>query len=114
MRKPALSVAASPLHVDVLDIERGAPDTQRSYRAYGVALVETFVLPLPDGTVGRCWIPTAEAIAIEAFGRGWIASALRERSNRLGAQTVADELRRPAGCRLSATNAAGERFRVAA
>jgi hypothetical protein len=100
-----LPAAAARLHVDVLAIEREDPDTERAHRAYGIAMVESFVLRLPDGTHGRCWIPTAEAIAIGAFGRGWVAGALRARAARVGGPALVAELRRPSGCRLTAADA---------
>ena len=100
-----LPAAAARLHVDVLGIEREDPDTERAHRAHGIAMVERFVLRLPDGTHGRCWIPTAEAMAIDAFGRGWVAEALRARAGRVGAPVLVAELCRPSGCRLTAADA---------
>jgi hypothetical protein len=105
----ALPAPASRLRVDVLAIEREDPDTERSHRAHGIAMVEAFALSLPDGTQGRCWIPTAEAMAIEAFGRGWVARALRARLDRIGDQALAAELGHPSGCRLAAADAPGDR-----
>jgi len=100
----ALQHARPIVHIDVLAIERELPDTERSQRAYGIAMVEAFALPLPDGTQGRCWIPTAEAMAIEAFGRAWVAQALRVHAARVGAQSLTAELRSHSGCRLAAAD----------
>jgi hypothetical protein len=92
------------LAIDVLAIERELPDTRRAGEFDGVAMVESFRLPLPDGGHGRCWIATAEALAIPGFGRGWIARALRARGRRQGEAELVAALAAPSGCRLSAAD----------
>ncbi len=93
--------AVPRLRVDVLEIERLLPDTERAHRLHGIAMVETFTVPLPDGRLGRCWIATADAFTVGAFGRVWIAHALRRRAVRIGDEELIEQLAQVSGCRLT-------------
>jgi hypothetical protein len=104
MSTALLEAPPAPLKLEVLALHRVTPDTERAYRVYGVAMVETFDLPLPDGGVGRCWIPTAEAMAIGGFGRGWIASALAMRADQIGQHELIEQLAARPALRLCAAD----------
>ena len=104
-----LEAPPAPLRLDPLALRREDPDTVRAHRAHGVAMVEAFAVPLPDGRVGRCWIPTAEALAIGAFGRGWVAAALAVRADRVGGSELIEQMGAHPGLRLSAADVPASR-----
>lgn len=106
MSAALLETPVVPMILDVLALKREATDTEHAYRAHGVAMVQRFAVPLPDGRVGRCWIATAEAMAIAAFGRGWIAAALAARADQVGESALIEQLAAPSGLRLSAADEA--------
>jgi hypothetical protein len=62
-------------------LTREIPDTALAARFDGEPMVQSFLVSLPRGRVGRVWITTAEAMAVSGFGRQWVAAeltALRE------------------------------------
>jgi hypothetical protein len=80
---------------DQLEIEREPPDTARAAEFDGCPMVQSFLVSVDGSVVGRCWITTAEALAVPAFGRAWIAARLNEMPD------AVDALRAPGGLRLS-------------
>jgi hypothetical protein len=60
--------------IDALSITRDAPDTRLFAEFDGEPLVQSFAV----GDLGRAWITTAEALAVPAFGRQWVADRLNE------------------------------------
>jgi hypothetical protein len=86
---------------DVLTIAAEDPDTGRAAEFAGHGMVQSYRVPLPDGAVGRCWIATADALAIERFGRGWVAAELNRLARTDGAAAVHARLVAPGGLRLA-------------
>ena len=62
-------------------------------------LRQVFLVPV-GGRVGRCWIAMNDALAVGAFGRGWVARELVARRCRIGPDALAAELLAPEGLRL--------------
>jgi hypothetical protein len=84
-------------------IERELPDTSRAPEFGGCPMVQSFRVTLPDGGTGRCWLPTAVAMEVRAFGRQWVAASLNARAAAVGEARLRAELTAPGGLRLSAT-----------
>jgi hypothetical protein len=100
MTASVLEAAAPPVvaeipRLDQLEIEREQPDTDRAAEFDGCPMVQSFLVSVDGAVVGRCWITTADALAVPAFGRGWIAARLNEQADAIEA------LRAPGGLRLS-------------
>lgn len=85
-----------------LRLERECPDTAVASRFGGEAMVQSFRVHLPGGGAGRCWMPTAVALATPGFSRQWVAGYLAARISLLGHDHVAAELGAPGGLRLAA------------
>jgi hypothetical protein len=100
--------------IDVLAIEAEDPDTARAAEFGGHGMVQSYRVRLPDGATGRCWIPTSEALAIERFGRGWVAAELKRLARARGAAGVHALLVAPEGLRLGAPSAREAAPRAAA
>jgi hypothetical protein len=83
-------------------IERELPDTSRAPEFGGCPMVQCFRVGLDDGRTGRCWLPTAEALDVPAFGRQWVAAALNARAAAVGEARLRSELTAPGGLRLTA------------
>jgi hypothetical protein len=98
-RRP--SRRASAWALDAGALVREAPDVELAYRRHGCAMAQSFRVTLPDGRTGRCWLPTAEAVAIPEFGRAWAAAVLAAEAERLGAEALADALAAPGGLPLA-------------
>ena len=66
-------------------------------------MVQSFRVTLQDGVAGRCWLPTAEAMEVRAFGRQWVAAALSARAAAVGLRgSPARRAHGPGGLRLTA------------
>jgi hypothetical protein len=79
---------------------REIPDTDLAGRFDGEPMVQSFLVSLPRGRAGRVWITTAEAMAVPAFGRPWVAAELTALREALGARAFTKAL--VAGVRLRA------------
>jgi hypothetical protein len=97
-RRP--SRRASAWALDARALVRESPDVEQAMRRHGYAMVQSFRVALPDGRDGRCWLPTADALAIPEFGRAWAAAALAAEARRHGAEALADALAEPGGLAL--------------
>jgi hypothetical protein len=82
--------------VHASQLVREAPDTLLAPRFAGEPMVQSFRV----GDMGRAWITTADALAVPAFGREWVAARLTELEAEMGAAAFAGALRR--GLRLHA------------
>jgi hypothetical protein len=97
------ATASAPARVVVgTAIERELPDTSRAHEFGGCSMVQSFRVTLQDGVTGRCWLPTAEAMEVRAFGRQWVAAALDARAAAVGEARLRGELTAPGGLRLTA------------
>ena len=63
-------------------------------------MVQSFLVALPRGRVGRVWITTAEAFPVPGFGRPWVAAELAALREAVGARAFSRAL--AAGVRLRA------------
>jgi hypothetical protein len=79
---------------------REIPDVSLASEFDGEPLVQSFLVPLSRGRVGRVWITTAEAFAVPGFGRAWVASQLTAQLDALGTRALNRAL--VAGVRLRA------------
>jgi hypothetical protein len=80
------------MRIDVLTICREGPDADRAGEFGGETMVQSFVVPLPGGGNGRVWITTAEALAIPAFGRRWVAARLVALADEVGEKALVASL----------------------
>ena len=76
--------------LDALTLHREAPDTSRAAEFGGEPMVQSFRV----GGRGRAWIPTAEALAVPAFGREWMAARLTALEAEMGKRAFGAALRR--------------------
>jgi hypothetical protein len=81
----------------VFDLRREIPDSALADEFEGEPMVQSFAVAEPPG---RVWITTAEALAIEGFGREWVAARLEALAEELD---LAPAL--AAGLRLTAERA---------
>jgi hypothetical protein len=87
---------------DLAALAREAPDTSLAARFDGEPMVQSFRVALPGDAIGRCWITTADALRVPAFGRAWVAGQLEGRAATLGWETVLAQLVSASGLRLDA------------
>ncbi|HEY6891412.1 MAG TPA: hypothetical protein VI300_26635 [Solirubrobacter sp.] len=88
------------------DLIREIPDVSLAAEFDGEPLVQSFVVPMTRGRVGRVWITTAEAFTVPAFGRPWVAAQLVELQAALGTRAFNRAL--VSGVRLRAEVPAAE------
>jgi hypothetical protein len=83
-----LTGAAAVLQIGTVafDLTREIPDTDLAARFDGEPMVQSFLVVLPRGRVGRVWITTAEAFKVPGFGRPWVAAELTALRETLGAR----------------------------
>src|SRR4051794_39655034 len=93
--------AVPTVALDLADFVREAPDTALADRFDGEPMVQSFRVALPGGASGCCWIATAEAIRVPAFGRAWVAGRIDELVAALGWGAVHARLTAPSGLRLA-------------
>ena len=62
------------MEIPPVQLIREIPDVGLAAQFDGEPLVQSFAV----GDLGRAWITTAEALAIPAFGRQWVADRLNE------------------------------------
>jgi hypothetical protein len=83
-------------------LTREIPDTDLAARFDGEPMVQSFVVALTRGRVGRVWITTAEALLVPGFGRPWVAAELTALRETMGARAFNRALASDGGVRLRA------------
>jgi hypothetical protein len=78
----------APVHG--VQLVREAPDTLLAPQFSGEPMVQSFRV----GDTGRAWITTAEALAVPAFGREWMAARLAELETEMGRRAFTAALKR--------------------
>jgi hypothetical protein len=99
---PAFAVVEIGTVAFEMALTREIPDTDLAARFDGEPMVQSFLVSLPRGRVGRVWITTAEALAVPGFGRPWVAAELSALRERLGARAFTRALVSDGGVRLRA------------
>ncbi len=88
------------IHTVTFDLIREIPDVSLAAEFDGEPLVQSFLVPMTRGRVGRVWITTAEALTVPAFGRPWVSAQLVSLQAALGTRAFNRAL--VAGVRLRA------------
>jgi len=71
-----------------VELIREIPDVGLAAQYDGEPLVQSFLIQLPRGRVGRVWITTREAFLVPGFGRPWVAGQLEAMRASMGTRAL--------------------------